>query len=152
MTTLSRPGPTVRVGVSEHLGSDVRRHEDRVAAEEPLELRLGWPGRPPRQVWVTMRTPGHDFELAAGWLVHEGVAAATAIHSVAYCTEEDLTPAQEFNVVTITLSVASRPRPGEPVSDPRQRVVGLRCLRQGQHRGGADDAPGPGVGRRRDRR
>lgn len=112
MTTLSRPGPTVRVGVSEHLGPDVRRHEDRVAAEEPLELRLGWPGNPPRQVWVTMRTPGHDFELAAGWLVHEGVAAATTIHSVAYCTEEDLSPAEEFNVVTITLSEPPAHDPG----------------------------------------
>lgn len=112
MTTISRPGPTTRVDVHEHAGGDVRRHEDQVAAEEPLELRLGWPGTPPRRVWVTMRTPGHDFELAAGWMVHEGVAAAGTIHAVAYCTEEDLTPSQEFNVVTVTLSESPTRDPG----------------------------------------
>jgi FdhD protein len=50
-----------------------------------------------------MRTPGHDFELSAGWLVHEGLAAPGSLHSVAYCTDEDLTAQQEFNVVTVTL-------------------------------------------------
>jgi len=51
-----------------------------------------------------MRTPGHDFELAAGWLAHEGVSRA--ISAVAYCTDADLRPEQEFNVVTVTLSTA----------------------------------------------
>ena len=112
MTTLERPGPTVRVRVHEHVGGETRHHEDRVVAEEPLELRLAWPGRPAQRVWVTMRTPGHDFELAAGWVVHEGLAAPGALRSVAYCTEQDLTPQQEFNVVTVTLDV---PPAHEPV-------------------------------------
>ena len=74
MTGLSRrPGPTVRVKVEEYAGTDpVRRHEDRLATEEPLEVRLAWPGAPARRVWVTMRTPGHDFELAAGYVVPAG--------------------------------------------------------------------------------
>ncbi|MGZ5398501.1 MAG: formate dehydrogenase accessory sulfurtransferase FdhD [Nocardioides sp.] len=114
MTTTERPGPTVRVDVHEHTGTDVRRHEDRIAAEEPLELRLGWPGSPADRVWVTMRTPGHDFELAAGWVVHEGIAAASAIRSVAYCTDHDLTPQQEFNVVTVNLDTP-------PTIDPSGR-------------------------------
>ncbi len=42
--------------------------EDRVAVEEPLEIRLG---RSP--IAVTMRTPGHDHELAAGFLFTEGI-------------------------------------------------------------------------------
>lgn len=96
----------MRVDVHEHLDTDARRREDRVAAEEPLELRLGWPGTAPDRVWVTMRTPGHDFELAAGWVVHEGVAPASAIRSVAYCTDEDLARQQEFNVVTVSLDAA----------------------------------------------
>ncbi|WP_372727091.1 formate dehydrogenase accessory sulfurtransferase FdhD [Nocardioides sp.] len=110
-----RPGPTVRTRVVE-LGSDgtERRHEDRLATEEPLEVRLAWPGVPARRVWLTMRTPGHDFELAAGWLVHEGIAAVDQIAGVAYCTDAELAPEQEFNVVTVTLTTP-------PVVEPGQR-------------------------------
>ena len=103
MIHTERPGPTLRLTTEEHTGGDVRTREDRVAAEEPLEIRLAWPGAPARRVWVTMRTPGHDFELAAGWLVHEGVTGTAGPDTVAYCTDEDLTPQQEFNVVTATL-------------------------------------------------
>lgn len=103
MSTLNRPGPTARVEVVEHTPDGSGRHEDRVVAEEPLELRLAWPGTPAHRVWVTMRSPGHDFELAAGWVLHEGLAGRHGIASVAYCTDEDLTPQQEFNVVTVHL-------------------------------------------------
>ena len=89
-----RPGPTVRTHVRELTGTGERRHEDRLATEEPLEIRLAWPGAPARQVWVTMRTPGNDFELAAGWLVHEGVARPGDIATVAYCTDVDLVPSR----------------------------------------------------------
>ena len=109
-----RPGPTVRTRVSELTVDGERHHEDRLATEEPLEIRLAWPGAPARRVWVTMRTPGHDFELAAGWLVHEGMARRTDIRAVAYCTDTDLTPEQEFNVVTITLDAP-------PLTDPGHR-------------------------------
>jgi FdhD protein len=108
MTELSarprRPGPTVRTRVTE-LGPDAERsHEDRLATEEPLEIRLTWPGSAPQRVWVTMRTPGHDFELAAGFCCHEGMAAPSSIRGIAYCTDVDLSPEQEFNVVTVTLT------------------------------------------------
>ncbi len=106
-----RPGPTVRVRVVETVEASERRHEDRVVTEEPLEIRLAWPGAAARRVWVTMRTPGHDFELAAGWLTHEGLAPPGSIRNVAYCTDVDLTPEQEFNVVTVTLDV---PPPRDP--------------------------------------
>ena len=112
-----RPGPTVRTRVHEVTTDADRSHEDRLATEEPLEIRLAWPGAPARRVWVTMRTPGNDFELAAGWLVHEGLAAPDVIHGVAYCTDADLAPEQEFNVVTVTLSAP-------PLRDPGHRHVG----------------------------
>jgi FdhD protein len=103
MTDLGRrPGALVRLRVTEQVDGEERVHEDTVAAEQPLEIRLSWPGSPAQRAWVTMRTPGHDFELAAGWAVHEGLVAPDALAGVAYCTDVDLTAEQEFNVVTLT--------------------------------------------------
>ncbi|MGA8846991.1 MAG: formate dehydrogenase accessory sulfurtransferase FdhD [Nocardioides sp.] len=102
-----RPGPTVRTRVTELRAGEAasRARDDRLITEEPLELRVEWPGAAARRVWVTMRTPGHDFELAAGWVVHEGLAPAhEGILGVAYCTDAALRPEQDFNVVTVTLA------------------------------------------------
>jgi FdhD protein len=52
---------------------DGRRERDHVAVEEPLEIRIG--GKP---VAVTMRTPGHDEELALGFCLSEGLRPAAA--------------------------------------------------------------------------
>lgn len=102
-----RPGPTTRVRVTESRAQRTSEREDRLITEEPLEVRLEWPGAPARRVWVTMRTPGHDFELAAGWAVHEGlVAAPGGVAGVAYCTDAALSPEQDFNVVTVALDRA----------------------------------------------
>src|SRR5215467_6372205 len=54
--------------VSEWKDGDVHPFQDCLAAEEPLEVRVN--GEP---FTVTMRTPGHDLELAAGLLFTEGV-------------------------------------------------------------------------------
>jgi len=107
-----RPGPSVRTRVDEITEERVRTREDRLATEEPLEIRLAWPGSPARRVWVTMRTPGHDFELAAGWLRHESLIGDEHISGVAYCTDVDLDPEQEFNVVTVTLAAPPLHHPG----------------------------------------
>ncbi|MDQ3162003.1 MAG: formate dehydrogenase accessory sulfurtransferase FdhD, partial [Actinomycetota bacterium] len=45
--------------------------EDAVAVEEPLEIRIG-----DRPVAITMRTPGHDEELAIGFCLSEGLVPA----------------------------------------------------------------------------
>ncbi len=110
--TARRPGPTVRTKVTELRDDGEQRREDRLATEEPLELRLEWPGAQPRRIWVTMRTPGNDFELAAGYALHEGLLEPGTLRGVAYCTDEDLTPAQEYNVVTLTLDAPPRRDPG----------------------------------------
>lgn len=99
-----RPGPSVRVRVAEYADGAARHREDRLATEEPLEVRLAWPGHPADRVGVTMRTPGHDFELAVGLLFSEGLLSPDLLDSVAYCTDTTLTREQEFNVVTVTLA------------------------------------------------
>ncbi len=50
-----------------------RERRDRLAGEEPLEIRAAGPRQEPVRVAVTMRTPGNDFELAAGFLHSEGL-------------------------------------------------------------------------------
>lgn len=118
MSLPRRPGPSRRVHVHEVTSGASRRREDRLATEEPLEIRLAWPGRLPERLAVTMRTPGHDFELAAGFLFGEGlIEDASHLHTVAYCTDNTLPPEQEFNVVTVELS-----RP--PLRDPGVRYDG----------------------------
>lgn len=83
-------------------GGERRTVRDRLAAEEPLEIRVAEPGGSGRRVAVTMRTPGHDFELAAGFLVTEGVIGPAAATRVVYC--DDVQGDQLYNVVTVTAS------------------------------------------------
>src|ERR1043166_2881790 len=64
------PYSTARIDVVRVPGG---RHEDVVAVEEPLEIRIS--GSP---VAVTMRTPGHDEELALGFCLSEGLRPAAA--------------------------------------------------------------------------
>lgn len=64
----TRPPPIEVTGVTEWQDGRIAKFEDYLVGEEPLEIRLGI-----RPITVTMRTPGHDLELAAGFLLTENV-------------------------------------------------------------------------------
>jgi FdhD protein len=86
--------------------------QDSLAVEEPMAIRLRVGGRA-RPVAVTMRTPGDDFELAAGFLHAEGVVREReAIRAIRYCREGEVAPEERYNVVTVEL------REGTPVDLP----------------------------------
>ncbi len=79
----------------------VRSRSDQLATEEPLEIRLV---SPQKTVAVTMRTPGADFELAAGFLYSEGVISSRDdICRISYCVEPDVDGEQRYNIVNVEL-------------------------------------------------
>jgi FdhD protein len=117
------PGPepprtsTTRRRVGQVQGGAARIRDDVLAVEEPLEIRL-YPGdgRPHVQISVTMRTPGHDFELAAGFLFTEGIVRdAGQVDHINYCADHTLESAQRYNIVNVFL------RPGVPFDAERFR-------------------------------
>ncbi len=92
--------------VSEWDDGAIRRKEDYLAAEEPLEIRIG-----DDPLSVTMRTPGHDLELAAGFLFTEGLVQRRAQIVALEALEPDAeTPAENRgNVVVAKLAPESTP-------------------------------------------
>jgi FdhD protein len=97
-----RAGKTkTRIKVIE--GGIARSRLDAVATEEPLEIRLSGTGFAGR-VAVTMRTPGSDYELAAGFLFSEGlITSLDEIAEIGYCVDRDVVGDQQYNVVTVDL-------------------------------------------------
>ncbi len=99
-------GRTVQVEIARVGGGRTLSLEDVVATEEPLEIRIvgEGPGGPITTIAsITMRTPGNDFELAAGFLVTEGIVRSPRdIARIDYCLGETLWD-QEFNVVSVEL-------------------------------------------------
>ncbi|WP_026118307.1 formate dehydrogenase accessory sulfurtransferase FdhD [Nocardiopsis salina] len=91
---------TVRQKVLRIRDGAVDERPDTLVVEEPLEIRLD--GSP---LTVTMRTPGHDFDMAAGFLVSEGVITATEdVLATRYCAGADEDGRNTFNVVDVTLA------------------------------------------------
>ncbi|HEY5628176.1 MAG TPA: formate dehydrogenase accessory sulfurtransferase FdhD [Candidatus Limnocylindrales bacterium] len=62
-----------RVTVTAVRGTTVETRDDRLAGEEPMAIRVAGPGQAPVDVSITMRTPGHEAELAVGFLHAEGL-------------------------------------------------------------------------------
>lgn len=115
--------PTTRAQITEISGKVARDRRDYLATEEPMEIRVTAPGGERRTVAITMRTPGHDFELAAGFLHGEGLARPGEIKAIGYCTDEDVTPEARYNTVTVALD---GPLPDLPALD-RHFVTSSAC-------------------------
>ena len=86
-------------------GSRVVSRWDALAGEEPLEVRLKT-RHETRTIAVTMRTPGSDFELAAGYALSEGIVRSGAdIKRITYCA----TAEQQYNTVNLELRPGLEP-------------------------------------------
>src|ERR687898_974956 len=97
---------TERLIVTRTTPSGRRRRPDDLIVEEPMTIQLDGV-----VVSTTMRTPGHDFELAAGFCFTEGLLAGAAVTGVRYCGTGPAAET-EFNVVTVeTGGLAPTPTP-----------------------------------------
>jgi FdhD protein len=100
-TSAAMRNPTVRYQGSERVEAD-----DYLAIEEPLQIRLAG-----EDVAVTMRTPHHDDELAAGFLFTEGIIRGKHhIESIAYCAAED---SEEPNIINLLPTERDLLEPGK---------------------------------------
>ncbi|HZB81337.1 MAG TPA: formate dehydrogenase accessory sulfurtransferase FdhD [Rubrobacteraceae bacterium] len=137
----------VRVRVVEE--GRIRVRPDTLATEEPLEIRL-ISGGVRRTAAVTMRTPGADFELAAGFLYGEGIVRSPEdILKISYCVDADLDAEQQYNIVNVELRGS---RDYDPKSLERHfyttsacGVCGKASLEQLELRGCPTILPGPNV-------
>src|SRR3989442_14786011 len=90
---------TRAVSITRVRGGRAAHDRDRAATEEPLEIRLHG-----RAFAVIMRTPGADRELAAGFLLAEGViAGADDLGTIEYCSEA-AESVHAGNIVNVTMA------------------------------------------------
>lgn len=95
---MTKPAVRRRVTVIDAAGA--HRREDRLTGEEPLEIRVNG-----RALAVTMRTPGHDVELALGFLVSEGVVTRRdQVHTARYCAGATDEGVNTYNVLDLQVA------------------------------------------------
>jgi FdhD protein len=94
------------ISVLTAVGGAVESRRDHLAVEEPLEIWLAFGAtgqRDERSISITMRTPGHDAELAAGFLFGEGIVNGNRdIEAIRHCGSE-IGAAGSFNVIRVEL-------------------------------------------------
>ena len=127
----------------------MRVRPDSLATEEPMEIRL-LSGGARQTVAVTMRTPGADFELAAGFLFGEGIVKTPEdIAKISYCVDSDLDAEQQYNIVNVELRAGReydlRPLERHFYTSSACGVCGKASLEQLELRGCPIVPPGPGV-------
>ncbi|HVA33256.1 MAG TPA: formate dehydrogenase accessory sulfurtransferase FdhD [Candidatus Baltobacteraceae bacterium] len=105
----ARPGRTVELEVLALDGAARATKADTLVTEEPLELRMV-AGGVTKTLAITMRTPGNDFELAAGFVYNEGILRdRDAIAQITYCLDPAIDVDQRYNVVNVELAATALP-------------------------------------------
>jgi len=112
-------GRTKRFLVSRITGADgervAARRPDELVVEEPMAIQLDG-----TRVATTMRTPGHDYELAVGFCFGDGLLGGAAVSGVRYCADGSAVDS-EFNVVTVETGGLA------PPATPRLGNVSSSC-------------------------
>ena len=85
-------------------GDTAIERAESLAGEEPLQLRAAGPGQDPVDIAVTMRTPGHEDELAAGFLVTEGLVGVSELVGARFEVADPLAASQPENEITVRLN------------------------------------------------
>ena len=146
-TNRARRGSKTKVRVRVVEEGLTRVRPDALATEEPMEIRL-ISDDAKRTVAVTMRTPGADFELAAGFLYGEGIVSSPDdIRKISYCVDSDLDAEQQYNIVNVELrggrSYDPRPLERHFYTTSACGVCGKASLEQLELRGCPVIPPGP---------
>lgn len=106
---MTRPMSKTRATIIALNGGQGQQRRDALATEEPMEIRV-FAGQQQRTIAVTMRTPGNDFELAAGFLHGEGVVSQPdELERINYCVRGDIGVEQQYNIVNVSLRRKSLP-------------------------------------------
>ncbi len=144
-----RRGSKTRARIKAFEDGKIRRRSDTLATEEPLEIRLV-SGASRQTIAVTMRTPGADFELAAGFLYGEGIiSSADDIRGISYCVDPEVDAEQQYNIVNVELrpGLGYDPQPLERhfYTTSACGVCGKASLEQLELRGCAVLPQGPAI-------
>ena len=148
-TKKARRGSKTKVRVRSVEEGRARVRPDSLATEEPMEIRL-ISGDARQTVAVTMRTPGADFELAAGFLYGEGIVSSPEdIRRISYCVDADIDAEQQYNIVNVELrggrSYDLKPLERHFYTTSACGVCGKASLEQLELRGCPVIPPGPKV-------
>jgi len=144
-----RRGSKTKIRVRVVEDGQTRVRPDALATEEPMEIRV-ISGGSRQTVAVTMRTPGADFELAAGFLYGEGIVSSPEdIKKISYCVDPDVDAEQQYNIVNVELRAGRKydPRPLERhfYTTSACGVCGKASLEQLELRGCPVIPPGPEI-------
>jgi FdhD protein len=144
-----RRGSKTKIRVRVVEDGQTRVRPDALATEEPMEIRV-ISGGSRQTVAVTMRTPGADFELAAGFLYGEGIVSSPEdIKKISYCVDPDVDAEQQYNIVNVELRAGRKydPRPLERhfYTTSSCGVCGKASLEQLELRGCPVIPPGPEI-------